>query len=187
MLSTSYSHTMRIVAVFFVLIGGLNWGLTAFDYNIVEKINRILSDKFKKRLGLDTVIYVIVAVCSLALLFDRTTWLPFLGETVLPGSLVPLKSHSGNTHVKVHVSPGAKVAYWAAMPGDDADINVRDAYAKFSNSGVVAANGEGVATLSFDKGTDYVVPGGKQIVSHVHYREFTDEYGMMGPVGTVYV
>ncbi len=187
MISSSYSHTMRIVAVFFVLIGGLNWGLTAFDYNIVEKVNRILSDKFKKRLGLDTVVYVIVAVCSLALLFDRTTWLPFLGETVLPGSLVPLKSHSGNTNVKVNVSPGAKVAYWAAMLGDDADINVRDAYAKFSNSGVVAANGEGIATLSFDKGTDYVVPGGKRIISHVHYREFTDEYGMMGPIGTVYV
>jgi hypothetical protein len=114
-------------------------------------------------------------------------WLPFLGESVLPGTLVPLKAHSGNTHVKVQVTPGAKVAYWSAMPGDDSDINVRDAYAKFENSGVVVADGEGVATLSFNKGTDYVVPSGKRITSHVHYREFTDEYGMMGPIGTVYV
>jgi len=87
----------------------------------------------------------------------------------------------------VNVSPGAKVAYWSAMPGDNPDIDVRDAYAKFGNSGVVMADGEGVATLSFDKGTDYVVPSGRSITSHVHYREFNDEYGMMGPIGTVYV
>lgn len=180
-------HTIRIIAVFFLIIGGLNWGLTAFDYNIVDKINRMLSDRFKTRLRLDKFIYVVVGLCALGLLFDRTTWLPFLGESVLPGTLVPLKAHSGNTRVKVNVTPGAKVAYWSAMPGDDSDINVRDAYAKFENSGVVIADGEGVATLSFNKGTDYVVPSGKQITSHVHYREFTDEYGMMGPIGTVYV
>ena len=180
-------HTLRIIAVFFLVVGGLNWGLTAFDYNIVDKINRLLSDRFRTRLRLDKFIYIVVGLCALGLLFDRTMWLPFLGESVLPGTLVPLKSHTGNTHVKVQVEPGAKVAYWSAMPGDDPEIGVRDAYAKFGNSGVVMADGEGVATLSFDKGTDYVVPSGKQIVSHVHYREFTDEYGMMGPIGTVYV
>jgi uncharacterized membrane protein YuzA (DUF378 family) len=179
--------TIRIIAVFFVLIGGINWGLTALDYNIVEKINRMLSDKFHTRLRLDKFVYIVVGLCALGLLFDRTTWLPFLGESVLPGTLVPLKAHTGNTQVKVNVSPGAKVAYWSAMPGDNPDIDVRDAYAKFGNSGVVMADGEGVATLSFDKGTDYVVPSGKSITSHVHYREFNDEYGMMGPIGTVYV
>lgn len=180
-------HTLRIIAVFFVLVGGLNWGLTAGDYNLVEKINRMLSERFRTRLRLDKFIYIVVGLCALGLFFDRTMWLPFLGESVLPGTLVPLKAHSGNTQVKVQVSPGAKVAYWSAMPGDDAEIDVRDAYAKFGNSGVVMADGEGVATLSFDKGTDYVVPSGRQITSHVHYREFTDEYGMMGPIGTVYV
>lgn len=180
-------HTIRIIAVFFLIIGGLNWGLTAFDYNIVDKINRMLSDRFKTRLRLDKFVYTVIGLCALGLLFDRTTWLPFLGESVLPGTLVPLKAHSGDTRVKVNVTPGAKVAYWSALPGDDSKIGVRDAYAKFENSGVVVADGEGVATLSFNKGTDYVVPSGKQITSHVHYREFTDEYGMMGPIGTVYV
>jgi uncharacterized membrane protein YuzA (DUF378 family) len=179
--------TIRIIAVFFVLIGGINWGLTALDYNIVEKINRMLSDKFHTRLRLDKFVYIVIGLCALGLLFDRTTWLPFLGESVLPGTLVPLKAYTGNTQVKVNVSPGAKVAYWSAMPGDNPDISVRDAYAKYGNSGVVMADEKGIATLSFDKGTDYVVPSGKSITSHVHYREFTDEYGMMGPIGTVYV
>ena len=78
--------TIRIIAVFFVLIGGINWGLTALDYNIVEKINRMLSDKFHTRLRLDKFVYIVVGLCALGLLFDRTTWLPFLGESVLPGT-----------------------------------------------------------------------------------------------------
>ena len=133
-------HTLRIIAVFFVLVGGLNWGLTAGDYNLVEKINRMLSERFRTRLRLDKFIYIVVGLCALGLFFDRTMWLPFLGESVLPGTLVPLKAHSGNTQVKVQVSPGAKVAYWSAMPGDDAEIDVRYAYAKFGNSGVVMAD-----------------------------------------------
>ena len=41
--------------------------------------------------------------------------------------------------------------------------------------------------LHFDKGTDYVVPSGKHIKSHVHYREVTGEYGLMGPINVVYM
>ena len=79
-------HTLRIIAVFFLVVGGLNWGLTAFDYNIVDKINRLLSDRFRTRLRLDKFIYIVVGLCALGLLFDRTMGLPFLGESVLPGT-----------------------------------------------------------------------------------------------------
>ncbi len=181
-----------------VLIGALNWGFHTFGYNLVEMLNRFLSGVFKRRLPLDRIIYVVVAISALILAFQRDTWLPFLGESVLPGAVLTLKTNSGDTSVDVHVKPSTKVAYWAAKsaeskpaeskPESDADAvpPVKAAYDDFENSGVVVANDQGVATLVFNKGTSYVVPSGRKIESHVHYREFGED-GMMGPVKSVFV
>ena len=149
---------------------------------------------------LDRIIYVVVAISALILAFQRDTWLPFLGESVLPGAVLALKTNSGDTTVDVKVKPLTKVAYWAAKPeskpeskptdgaseGNKAVPPVKDAYAHFENSGVVVANEQGVAKLVFNKGTSYVVPSGRKIESHVHYREFGED-GMMGPVKSVFV
>jgi uncharacterized membrane protein YuzA (DUF378 family) len=195
--------SVRMVAIALVLIGGVNWFAVAFGYNLVESINRILSGVFRRRLSLDKVIYFIVGLCAIVLAFDRTLWLPFLGETVLPSVLIPVTSNntSDNT-VKVHVTPNTKVAYWSAKPGKESSLptviespegrpsslpQVKDAYGNFENSGVVMSDAQGVATLTFDKGTAYVVPSGRQIDSHVHYRELSGEYGMIGPVQSVFV
>ena len=185
---------MILVAI--VLIGALNWGFHTFGYNLVEMLNRFLSGVFKRRLSVDRVIYVVVALSAVVLAFKRDTWLPFLGESVLPGAVVPLKKNLGDTTVDVKVQPGAKVAYWAAKPITDVDVavngaakavpSVKAAYDKFENSGVVVANDQGNAILVFNKGTSYIVPGGKEIKSHVHYREFS-ENGMMGPIQSVFV
>jgi uncharacterized membrane protein YuzA (DUF378 family) len=90
-----------MILIIIVLVGGVNWGTTAMGFNIVEKINLALSRIFHKRLWLDRVIYVLVAAAAIILAFDRTLWLPFLGETVLPSSLIPLKEQSGSTKIKV--------------------------------------------------------------------------------------
>lgn len=183
-------YVVHMILVALVLVGALNWGFHAFGYNLVEMLNRFLSGVFKRRLSLNTIIYVVVALSALYLAFQRETWLPFLGDSVLPGAVVPEKKNSGDTTVDVHVKPGAKVAYWAAKPdvdGTDKSVpKVRDAYAHFENSGVVIANDAGVATLVFNKGTSYIVPSGREIKSHVHYREFGED-GMMGPVQSVFV
>lgn len=181
------SVRMGLIAI--VLIGGVNWFAVAFGYNLVESINRILSGVFRKRLSIDKVIYFIVGVCAIVLAFDRTLWLPFLGETVMPSVLIPVTSATANDNtVKVHVTPNTKVAYWSAKPGKESSLpQVKDAYGNFENSGVVMSDEDGIATLAFDKGTAYVVPSGKHIGSHVHYRELTGEYGMIGPVQSVFI
>jgi uncharacterized membrane protein YuzA (DUF378 family) len=181
--------SVRMVLIAIVLIGGVNWFAVAFGYNLVESINRILSGVFRKRLSIDKVIYFIVGVCAIVLAFDRTLWLPFLGETVLPSVLIPVTSATANDNtVEVHVTPNTKVAYWSAKPGKNTEIpTVKDAYGNFENSGVVMSDEDGIATLAFDKGTAYVVPSGKHIGSHVHYRELTGEYGMIGPVQSVFI
>jgi hypothetical protein len=96
--------------------------------------------------------------------------------------------------VDVHVKPGTKVAYWAAKPESKPESKptegpvppVKAAYDDFDNSGVVVANEQGVAKLVFNKGTSYVVPSGRKLESHVHYREFGED-GIMGPVKSVFI
>ena len=190
---------LHMVLIAIVLVGAVNWGFHTFGYNLVEMLNRFLSGVFKRHLPLDRIIYVVVAVSAVALAVQRDTWLPFLGNSVLPGAVVPLKKNMGDTTVDVKVTPGAKVAYWAAEPetkldainkgaseGNKAVPLVRAAYDQFENSGVVVANDQGVATLVFNKGTSYIVPSGRKLESHVHYREFGED-GMMGPVKSVFI
>ena len=177
----SYSkYWLRILLSALLIVGGLNWGLHAFGYNVVTMLSRALRVP-----QVEKVIYILVAVSAVILAFDVNTWLPFLGESVLPSVLVPVKEHDGNTQVLVEVSPNAKVVYWAANPGTDPEIKVNAAYGDLKNSGVAQADENGRAVLKFDKGTAYVVPTGKQIDSHVHYRELSDI--MMGPVQSVFV
>lgn len=180
----------HMILIALVLIGALNWGFHTFGYNLVEMLNRFLSGVFKRRLPLDRIIYVVVAISALILAFQRDTWLPFLGESVLPGAIMTLKTNSGDTTVDVKVKSGTKVAYWAAKPETEPTEGtvppVKAAYDDFENSGVVVANEQGVAKLVFNKGTSYVVPSGRKIESHVHYREFGED-GMMGPVKSVFI
>jgi uncharacterized membrane protein YuzA (DUF378 family) len=185
---------VHMILLAFVLIGAVNWGFHTFGYNLVEMLNRFLSGVFKRRLPLDRIIYVVVAVSAVTLAVQRDTWLPFLGNSVLPGAVVPLKKNMGDTTVDVKVTPLAKVAYWAAEPETKMSTDgaadtvplVRAAYDQFENSGVVVANDQGVATLVFNKGTSYIVPSGRKLESHVHYREFGED-GMMGPVKSVFI
>jgi uncharacterized membrane protein YuzA (DUF378 family) len=177
-------YTIRMILVALVIFGGINWGLHAFKMNLVM----LLAKNFKKNgIYLEKIIYLLVAFSAILLAFQRDTWLPFLGKSVLPDVVVPQKPHTGDSSVTVQVSPNAKVAYWSAKPGDNPDTDVVSAYGDYANSGVAIADSKGNAVLHFDKGTDYVVPSGKHIKSHVHYREVTGEYGLMGPINVVYM
>ena len=180
-------YTIRMVVTGIVLFGAIHYGAMIFDFNLAEYLNLVFFRVFRKRGIVDKIIYAIFAICAVILAFDRTTWLPFLGDSVLPAAVVPLKTNVGDTVVEVKVAPGAKVAYWAAKPGSNPEIPVEKAYDDYSTSGVVLANDLGVAVLTFNKGTEYVVPSGKQLKSHVHNREFNDKMGMVGPVQSVFV
>ena len=184
--------TLRMIAIVFVLAGAFNWGAVLFGYNFVERINIFIGQIFHKRFALDRLIYFLVLISALYLAFDRTTWLPFLGETVLPETLIPVKEHVGKDKVTVKVAPNTKVAYWAALPksadrDNDKDPTVDVAYDGYTNSGVVMSDSDGNAVLTFDKGSDYIVPSGRTISSHVHYRELRGKYGIIGPVCSVFV
>jgi uncharacterized membrane protein YuzA (DUF378 family) len=176
---------IRMLVTAVVIIGAINWGTTALGYNLVEILSKFINTALKTNLPIDKAIYILVALCGISLASKRTTWLPFLGRSVLPGSLVTKQTPTkADKKIKVKVQPNAKVAYWAATGKDKKDQDVFDAYNNHSNSGVVIADNKGIAELAIVEGEGYRVPNGKRIPKHVHYRVIGNS--MMERVRTVY-
>lgn len=179
-----FETKLRIILTTVVLIGALNWGTTALGYNLVELLSKNLNELLKTYYPFDKIIYIIISVCAILLAFRRTTWLPFLGKSVLPDSLVPLKTPTkSDTKVTIKTKPNAKIAYWATLPkGTNPDVIT--AYDDFSNSGVVMSDSNGIAELAILTGSGYTVPSGYKLDRHVHYRVLGKPYGMMGKIKT---
>ena len=180
---------LRHLLLVLVFVGALNWGTTAFGYNMVDIVSTNLNELCKCNLYLDKIIYILVALSAVKLMLDRDTWLPFLGKSVLPCSLIPMREIKGDTVVTVNVKPNTRVAYWASLPQkSDVIPDVVTAYGDYSNAGVVMSDATGKAMLVINKGTDYDVRYrlfNKRIKRHVHYRELCDTFGMVKPIKTV--
>jgi uncharacterized membrane protein YuzA (DUF378 family) len=167
-----------------ILIGALNWlAIGVMNVNVLERV-------FGVKSMIPRILYVLVGISALAILFQRDTYLPFLGQTVVPCSLIPEKIPEGaDTSVQVKVKPGAKVLYWGAEPASDGLKKLNDwrgAYLKFMNAGVVTANKDGVATLYLKNPQPYTVPWKGRLEPHVHFRECGSN-GMMERIETVYM
>ena len=179
---------MRIFFTALVIIGSINWGLYALGYNLVDSISLQLNRLFKSRVPFNNIIYFMVAIAGLWLATKRTTWLPFLGKSVLPESLVPLKQPlKTDTTISVKTLPNVKIAYWAALnKGEQTDV--KKAYGDYENSGVVMSDDKGNVSLPIMTGTGYTLPSGDILPKHVHYRIIgqPNSYGMIGKVETKY-
>lgn len=171
------------IAMILILIGALNWLLIGlFQFNIVEVL--------LGRGMIARAIYIIVGISALCIMFDRDTYLPFLGETVLPCSLLPDRVPPGaSKEVHVTAPPGAKILYWAAEPAMENLKQINDwkiAYAKFENAGVTHADVNGYAILKVRSPQAYVVPWKGRLEPHVHFRICGDN-GMMSRIKTVFL
>ena len=189
-LPTGYVKSLIRMALTGVIIAGsLNYGFTIFNYNLIEIGNTKLDQYLNKKSYFNIILYSIIALSGIILMFQTTTWLPFLGPCAFPSKgLIPNKVNQlGTKIVKVNVKPNTRVAYWASLSiaGNKVPY-VEDAYGNFSNSGVVTSNSKGVAELSIMPGSSYTVPFNKKIPKHIHYRELDNRLGMMGELKTVY-
>jgi uncharacterized membrane protein YuzA (DUF378 family) len=170
------------IALSLLIIGGLNWLLVGlFNVNVVSRI-------FGKSV-IATSIYVLVGVSALAIMFDRDTYLPFLGPMVVPCSVLEARDPPGATReVKINVGPNAKIVYWAAEPSTGDKLNSwKNAYLDYQNSGVAISNGNGEAVLKIREPQRYKVPFKGELAPHVHYRVCGSEAqaGWMGKINTV--
>ena len=135
-------------------------------------------------------ICLVIIFSAIILVFNKTLWLPFLGETVFPSAaFIPtIFKEEFDLSVPVKVKPNTRVAYWASVPQKNEDIipEVIEAYADYSNSGVAISDNEGNANLLILSGTSYKVPSGSIIKKHIHYRELDQTNGFLGELKTVY-
>jgi uncharacterized membrane protein YuzA (DUF378 family) len=175
---------VHMVAIVFVIIGALNWlGIGVAKVNMLEKV-------FGASSIIPRFLYVVVGVSALALAFHRDTYLPFLGQTVIPSSLIPERIPEGaDTTVEVKVRPRAKVLYWAAEPETEGLKKINDwrgAYLEYMNAGVTIADNDGNAKLLLKNPQPYTVPWKGRLEPHVHFR-ICGENGIMERIETVYM
>ena len=183
----SFKIYLHFLCAIILLIGGLNWGLIGmFDYNLVEDSNR---NTFQTKIFTE-IVYTLVGLCAIYLLMQREFYLPFLGHSVVPESLIQTHKlpFEPTIEVEVDVVSGAKkVMFWAANPSESSSVEKYDiAYGKFGNSGVVdVINGKATMVLACPQ--QYWVPKWgmeRTLFKHVHYREVFED-GFVGEVKTV--
>jgi hypothetical protein len=170
------------IAIILLIAGGLNWlSVGLFNTNFVESV-------LGKTLG--RIVYVFVGIAALILMFNRDTYLPFLGETVLPCTTIPERVPPGATkELRVPAPAGSKVLYWAAEPAMEELKQLQSweqAYNKYENAGVTTTDSTGIAILKVRNPQPYLVPFKGRLEPHVHFR-ICDGSGMLGRVKTVFV
>ena len=176
--SMVYTKWFHLVIVALVLLGALNWlsiGLIGID-----AVRLALPPRYAKW------VYIVVGAAAFSLVFRRDMYLPFLGETVLPGGALSQKTpQNANEQVTIRTLPNAKIVYWAAEPDPTQGKNLpnwSEAYDEYENSGVAVADATGQAILRFrGPPQSYKVPVMGRLEPHVHFR-ICDKNGMMGRV-----
>lgn len=181
--SMYYQKKLYMLAILLVLIGSVNWlSIGLFGEDLVRMA---LPPRFAKW------VYIAVGLSALPLIFQRDVYLPFLGETIVPGGALALKTpQNANDQVTIRTRPGMKVLYWAAEPNPNQgkELPTPDvAYGDFENSGVVEADTSGHAILRFrGPPQTYSVPMNGRLEPHVHFR-VCDKNGFMGRVQSLFV
>jgi uncharacterized protein len=174
-----------LIAMVVLVIGGLNWlGVGVRRVNLLELVvGRQIA----------RIVYIAVGIAALWIMFDRDTYLPFLGETVFPCSALAEQTPRGaDTTVQLQVPAGRKVIYWASEPDKEhlkSLNNWRLAYLKYENVGVATADAQGLVALRVRKPQAYSVPMKGRIEPHIHYRVCggAEEPGLLGRIQTVYL
>lgn len=163
MLKTKFNIHLRIFFMTFLIMGGLNWMSVGLNNgNVLEKV---ISNEYIRYF------YIVMGIAAIYLAFDRNTFLPFLGWTVLPGDLLQNKEPINATEsVMVPNHPDAKkIVYWATNPGE----TVNDPYTAYKNSdnaGVIPVIGKGDKIMLRLRCPKKYKVHGKTLPRHVHYR-----------------
>ena len=173
-----------MIANIIVLFAAINVALYKIDpiYNILAYIIR---DRTYRK-----TFYVLVGILALYLSLRRDTYLPFLGETVVPYSVFTEKEYKINSltanpvNVTIRAPNAEKVIWWAASEDQHTVANTpEEAYKEYETSGVSNVSKDGTVKIVFPCPTQYKVPMGKTLKKHLHYRE--TQGGMLGEVKTI--
>lgn len=172
-----YVHIISIIlTILFSIISGI-YTLVSAESNILMKL-----------------LSLCVIVAAIYLGSNRNTYLPFLGNTVIPLNIIPKEiiPQGANIDYKLPLKGypnGTMVFYWGAKSTNN-KVVISDpikAYGDYSNSGVAIVNNE-VAVLRFYCPDKYsVTPFNRVLNRHLHYRIECPKSGLMSSVKTLYV
>jgi hypothetical protein len=167
---------------------------------IITAINIYYKDDFLLKLVKNRTIvdnfYIIMGCLAVYLLFNRNTYLPFLGESAVPSNLfcettskINLEDPTKNIISFTIYAPNAdKVIWWASNPNEKSNEKnlptPKEAYGEYENSGVSNVQDDGYAYVTFQCPQKYKVLFGK-LPKHIHYRE--THGGMLSEVKTINV
>jgi hypothetical protein len=177
----TYLHFFIMPLILLIVI---NYTLSSYcnKYDIFNYINNSKVKQF---------ILTLLSLYSLYLLFNRNTFLPFLGETVLPSKLLCNNSNNNNIinnnnliHLKINTDNDTDKIIWWAADNDNSNIvidNPNDAYKKYNNSGISLVNNN-IAEVVLLCPKSYIA-GGRELPKHLHYRESKKD--ILGDVKTI--
>ncbi len=172
---------LDMIIKYIVIFGSINLGLFGlFEVNLVHYISRLFNTNVNK------IVYIVIGICGAYLLFNRNTYLPFLGESAFPVPLenkTPIQNGEQLSAELTDLPPNKKVIYWASNPSSSTYSNPVDAYGNFENQGIVTSDNNGKATIIFNNPGTYKA-NGSELPVHIHYRYWT-EYGLTSDVKTV--
>jgi len=169
-------HLMfKFILTTILVIGGLAWGILGMSgFNPISRFSNLLGLPILTR-----IIYTIVGLAAILYLlkfYNKDNFLPFLGQSLFPSSLLNVGQSAGNFDRELTLtaptgSDAELLAFWAAdSPSDQKTPSAEEAYGDFQNSGVVPVI-NGKATIRFKEPGEYhVLDGKKHLESHVHYR-----------------
>ncbi len=177
------TRKFKMFLIIIVLIGAFNWGLIGLlNTNLVASFSSLFGEN---SFNVSKIIYVMVGLSALILIFERDTYLPFLGETVYPNPMNDYKP-SGDTITKkiTGLPANTKIIYWAAESSNKIIDNPYDAYNKYTNQGVTTSDNEGNAILTVRPPAQYEVGMKGRLNKHIHYRFWTQD-GMASRLYTI--
>jgi hypothetical protein len=174
------------IMISIVLLICINQLVGVFTHNPMNYLSDLIDRKSGYNIRLADIIYCIAGVIAIKLALTRDFHLPFLGNAVVPASLMPVHiPEKTNMSVPIKTKPNTKIIYWSAL-AENEKTKVQQAYGDFHNSGVVISDENGLANLPIQESTGYVVPNNKHIKRHVHYRLANETVGMLSPIETIY-
>ena len=168
------------IAILYLVLGAIILGISgATKVNVLDKI--LGKNSIAARM-----LCISIGLSALSVAFNRDTYLPFLGESVFPCSVLGNQTPPGATRsIQVRVQPDSKVVYWASEPGSGRG-SWDQAYLTYQNAGVATSDSSGIAILKVREPQGYSVPIRGHIESHIHFR-ICGQQGFIGRIKTIYL
>ena len=160
-----FSPGLYMVVVFVVILSSATWLLLGALMSDIPLMLRL--------------VMMIIGVLAIIIMPNMYMYLPFLGQTALPASILQDTEPKGNVILALDgLPPNIKVIFWAASQdfgADDAKVTIgpRRAYDDSINGGVTTSSDMGVAHATIFCPQKYMVNRlgiDKVLPRHIHFR-----------------